>query len=1126
MLARLQGPVTTQRLDKKGFFNIRSDKNFWGVTFVDQELEKDFITETSEQKIRTGALMLGFFHCMILATWCFKFVNDVWVCQTMEPQGFWDTFPPPNFIFILLLVGVFQSPKGKFYFPILILTFMTEIWIRLWLQRTPVVSCDHLARITECHLANPSVPLVIDHLADCSVNSSMALEVWVTLILMSPRFMVLNHLMHFLWLFIAIVAVLLFRFNERVGDKDSVVRSAFEHSAELMAAHDGQRPFYYETTEICLNILLLMIAASIAFTQNGYMAKSQRRKYMDDLKHREGSEKIYRILEVMLPPHVIMPMLTDPMGVVAQLVHRVSILYVSIQDFNRRAETTTPKELLRFLNEYFTAFDSICKSRGVTKIETVSEEYICAVGVTPKDVQEDDSDGHSGLLMRLISVAGEMLNLQSEGVRFKIGINTGPVVACVVGCKLPRFRLFGNTVSMGSRIMSQALPGKIQFGEETNKLLPSGCHAKLREDVVVKGVESVYFMDVVPYSVNSGSTNPDDDGQTSESDSCLTPRSVAFNTSSKFAEPLVPAASVDIELADRGAVQRCAETGEKLGQHSQQRPEDNNFEQTKATLSNRSPQNNVKKHSDEKHARFEQLFERVRGGSRPEGVGALTHLRGVNFSEEEEREFTQWFHDSRFCKKFGIRIERHCLMLSVLTMLLTFLMVFSPDQLDTMEHPVWSACRFLVFICSQIVPFMITTLWRCAGNTKWLLTEPKEVQFRMALSICVICCCMYIALDTFIRTSGPEMLITNFIVPGSSAEEMAAGRKALQETVISLMVRTKTYSGSLWSTIFVLLYSVVSTSHVLPFQHSRAFVVLGVALMLLTKFQFFPTFPVIGKFFFICNCFTVAFMAREIETSSRMRFKSKMVLDRTSEKIQNILNTLMPPLVVEELQELNHQEELPTHHYKSATVVLAKLCGFQKLAFGRSAEEVVRLIGEVFMLWDGLTDKHQVYKVETVGKGYFAGQAGWPLSVKNSPVGVTVFALDMVRAVHEWSREKGVNISCRIGIHTDEWIGGIVGTEMQRYHLFGTGMTLLKRLEATSPLGRVHASQSCREAVAREMRQKGLPQSALLFEPRRDQLLTSKGDVVLIDELGGSSFLVRRTTTLLHNVETRHETDS
>merc|ERR1712136_387890 len=375
----------------------------------------------------------------------------------------------------------------------------------------------------------------------------------------------------------------------------------------------------------------------------------------------------------------------------------------------------------------------------------------------------------------------------------------------------------------------------------------------------------------------------------------------------------------------------------------------------------------------------------------------------------------------------------------------------------------------------------------------------KEVQFRMALSICVICCCMYIALDTFIRTSGPELLITNFIVPGSSAEEMAAGRKALQETVISLMVRTKTYSGSLWSTIFVLLYSVVSTSHVLPFQHSRAFVVLGVALMLLTKFQFFPTFPVIGKFFFICNCFTVAFMAREIETSSRMRFKSKMVLDRTSEKIQNILNTLMPPLVVEE---------------------------FQKLAFGRSAEEVVRLIGEVFMLWDGLTDKHQVYKVETVGKGYFAGQAGWPLSVKNSPVGVTVFALDMVRAVHEWSREKGVNISCRIGIHTDEWIGGIVGTEMQRYHLFGTGMTLLKRLEATSPLGRVHASQSCREAVAREMRQKGLPQSALLFEPRRDQLLTSKGDVVLIDELGGSSFLVRRTTTLLHNVETRHETDS
>merc|ERR1719161_2143725 len=210
------------------------------------------------------------------------------------------------------------------------------------------------------------------------------------------------------------------------------------------------------------------------------------------------------------------------------------------------------------------------------------------------------------------------------------------------------------------------------------------------------------------------------------------------------------------------------------------------------------------------------------------------------------------------------------------------------------------------------------------------------------------------------------------------------------------------------------------------------------------------------------------------EQRSRERFNAQRAVETTNNRIESILNTLMPPLVVEQLRIASPSDPPPSHKYRYATIAQSDLCGFTAISSSRTPAEVVEFIGEIFGLFDKLTDIHEVYKVETVGDAYIAGQADEPLTIKNSPVSVVRFAMDMVIEVKKWSDEKGLKVNCRVGVHYGECVGGIVGADMQRYHLFGELMTVIEVLESTAPEGMVQLSKACKDEVEREIRERAL----------------------------------------------------
>merc|ERR1740130_592596 len=155
----------------------------------------------------------------------------------------------------------------------------------------------------------------------------------------------------------------------------------------------------------------------------------------------------------------------------------------------------------------------------------------------------------------------------------------------------------------------------------------------------------------------------------------------------------------------------------------------------------------------------------------------------------------------------------------------------------------------------------------------------------------------------------------------------------------------------------------------------------------------------------------------------------------------------------------------PSHKYNKCCIQQSDLCGFTKLAATRTPREVVDFISELFGMFDVLTDKYGIYKVETIGDAYIAGQAEKPMTKENRPSSVIRFGLESVLAVNRWSKKLGGEpVGCRVGIHFGDCIGGVVGTDMQRYHLFGGLMTVLEVMESCGVQSKVHVSTAAYNA--------------------------------------------------------------
>jgi class 3 adenylate cyclase/Tfp pilus assembly protein PilF len=161
----------------------------------------------------------------------------------------------------------------------------------------------------------------------------------------------------------------------------------------------------------------------------------------------------------------------------AEAVHidQVTVLFTDFKGFTAMSETLSPQELVRDLNECFSAFDHITAKHGIEKIKTIGDAYMAAGGLpTPNTTHATD----------VIKAAFEMRDFIAEGkarkiaaglpyFEIRIGVHTGPVVAGIVGVKKFQYDIWGDTVNTASRMESSGEVGQVNISEATYAFVKS-----------------------------------------------------------------------------------------------------------------------------------------------------------------------------------------------------------------------------------------------------------------------------------------------------------------------------------------------------------------------------------------------------------------------------------------------------------------------------------------------------------------------------------------------------------------------------------------------------------------------------------------------------------------------------
>ncbi|MEM6503034.1 MAG: adenylate/guanylate cyclase domain-containing protein [Cyanobacteria bacterium P01_C01_bin.89] len=174
---------------------------------------------------------------------------------------------------------------------------------------------------------------------------------------------------------------------------------------------------------------------------------------------------------------------------IASNYESVSILFADIVGFTGLSAQLTPIELVDWLNRLFSEFDRLAEQYNLEKIKTIGDAYMVAAGLpTPID-EPAAAIANMALEMRdtIETLEPEFIAKFNRPLDIRIGINSGPVIAGVIGIKKFIYDLWGDTVNIASRMESHGEPGQIQVTEATYQEISEQFHFKYRGEIDVKG---------------------------------------------------------------------------------------------------------------------------------------------------------------------------------------------------------------------------------------------------------------------------------------------------------------------------------------------------------------------------------------------------------------------------------------------------------------------------------------------------------------------------------------------------------------------------------------------------------------------------------------------------------------
>ncbi len=260
----------------------------------------------------------------------------------------------------------------------------------------------------------------------------------------------------------------------------------------------ASKPWVYKTFYFTCNAGLVLILYWIAIVFENAKDTALRNLHTRNEELRIEKEKSDTLLLNILPEEVAEE-LKATNRTTAKSFELASVMFLDIKDFTILSEQQKPEEVIKGLDEYFEAFDKIVTTQGLEKIKTIGDAYMCASGL-PTDNHNHAYDIVATAILMLEEahkISLQRIAAGKIGYELRVGINSGPLVAGVVGIKKFAYDIWGDTVNTAARMQQMGEAGRINLSGTTYELVKDKYKCSYRGKLRAKhkGDIDMYFVD-------------------------------------------------------------------------------------------------------------------------------------------------------------------------------------------------------------------------------------------------------------------------------------------------------------------------------------------------------------------------------------------------------------------------------------------------------------------------------------------------------------------------------------------------------------------------------------------------------------------------------------------------------
>ncbi|CAD8200084.1 unnamed protein product [Paramecium octaurelia] len=757
--------------------------------------------------------------------------------------------------------------------------------------------------------------------------------------------------------------------------------------------------------------ILLVVSITIRFLFSYYKSiKHRRNDYLAKYQIEQDNVAAQDILRILVPGFVRQQIQTGTFSM-QQAQDDVSILFAYICDFDTIMKEEG-KNVVLMLDSLFRLYDNLCIQHGVQKIETVGYTYMAATGIKACEQNMTAHVTRIEKTMRLVNMAFDMMQ-QVQGrkygkgnqIEMKIGIHVGRVIAGVIGHHKPQFSLIGDPVNQTSRVGSTGDTGAITLSEQAFKQARHGIKYYEKKQKEAKGLGIIDTYQV-------------------------------FKT--KPAGYQIPKAfqlwQNCTKLVVKELRQHRTSGTKKQGQFLSQ-------------LQNSIYQDNLQKSNRlDASPRGQQTVQILlpQGGSAQEEIRSrltipaqiteqiLTDDSILITNEQEEKELELIkpnlildIPENEIKSNFYQILKEQNVDESRIGMIFLWITYFVITLLSIIVRKLFKH-DLLIFVLRAIFLILSFVLFPILSKAYRNRTVNTTYYLLLIYAIFTVLFQAYL-------TDNREVAIICLL-------------EILYIMIVSCQMK-------MFSFLQVILYMMIMFGLFLGFYISTD---------LITHYAIF----------YICCCMLILLLGYYLAMSEQIQmFNNLQINEEKKVKRINLVSQLLPMHSYLKMKNSSIYDKSDfIDEFDDVTLLFADIKGFTEYSHTQSPEGVVLMLRNLFTEFDKLCQRYNVYKMYTIGDCYVV--MGFTNSAKRNPIQEAINTVkmgfqmvDIIMSVRQKIQFDKLNM--RIGIHTGQVTGGIIGTDIVRYDIYGKDVSIANKMESSGVEGRVQISETTKLMIER-----------------------------------------------------------